>query len=288
MTTMTSSRASEIDKMVFIDSTWAQSKTIFKDPRLQGNGIDAYMSLGHVPDNALAHRPVRPPAYFRADKDWQNLSDRETNFHLNYHKSPCIADESVCHTFDGVDFAFTCYKMSKFVSCVISLLRAPFSPDYLDVVICFLSSRRTAMRRCGESQLALLALSARQTRQLFGHHRSHLLRYGVPGRVPPGELQRPLWWPALLLPLFLPQDERTALSQVVTQIAADAVLTNFASMFCKQKKDHKLLQQLFLHNKQLEPWIIAVYYCWLVRSSLIRRTTRSFHYHWIESSVRRG
>lgn len=37
MKEMTSSRASEITKMIFIDSTWAQAKHIFKDPRLQGN-----------------------------------------------------------------------------------------------------------------------------------------------------------------------------------------------------------------------------------------------------------
>jgi hypothetical protein len=36
MTTMTTSRAAEIQKMVFIDSTWAQAKQIYKDPRLKG------------------------------------------------------------------------------------------------------------------------------------------------------------------------------------------------------------------------------------------------------------
>ena len=36
MTTMTTSRAAEIRKMVFIDSTWAQAKQIYKDPRLKG------------------------------------------------------------------------------------------------------------------------------------------------------------------------------------------------------------------------------------------------------------
>lgn len=36
MTTMTTSRATEIQKMVFIDSTWAQAKQIYKDPRLKG------------------------------------------------------------------------------------------------------------------------------------------------------------------------------------------------------------------------------------------------------------
>lgn len=36
MTTMVASRASEIKKMIFIDSTWAQSKQIYKDPRLKG------------------------------------------------------------------------------------------------------------------------------------------------------------------------------------------------------------------------------------------------------------
>ncbi|EFX89038.1 hypothetical protein DAPPUDRAFT_304696 [Daphnia pulex] len=35
MTTMTTSRAAEIQKMVFIDSTWAQAKQIYKDPRLK-------------------------------------------------------------------------------------------------------------------------------------------------------------------------------------------------------------------------------------------------------------
>ncbi|XP_032777488.2 LOW QUALITY PROTEIN: tRNA-uridine aminocarboxypropyltransferase 1 [Daphnia magna] len=35
MTTMVASRASEIKKMIFIDSTWAQSKQIYKDPRLK-------------------------------------------------------------------------------------------------------------------------------------------------------------------------------------------------------------------------------------------------------------
>ena len=39
MTTMTSTRADEIRKMVFIDSTWAQAKQIFKDPRLKGKSI---------------------------------------------------------------------------------------------------------------------------------------------------------------------------------------------------------------------------------------------------------
>lgn len=36
MTTMAASRAAEIRKMVFIDSTWPQAKQIYKDPRLKG------------------------------------------------------------------------------------------------------------------------------------------------------------------------------------------------------------------------------------------------------------
>ena len=39
MTTMSSSRAAEIRKMVFIDSTWAQAKQIYKDPRLKGKFV---------------------------------------------------------------------------------------------------------------------------------------------------------------------------------------------------------------------------------------------------------
>lgn len=41
MTTMTASKAVEIQKMVFIDSTWAQAKQIFKDPRLKGTVINS-------------------------------------------------------------------------------------------------------------------------------------------------------------------------------------------------------------------------------------------------------
>ena len=36
MTSLTSKKGAEIEKLVFIDSTWSQAKHIFKDPRLQG------------------------------------------------------------------------------------------------------------------------------------------------------------------------------------------------------------------------------------------------------------
>ena len=44
MTSLTSRKGAEIEKLVFIDSTWSQAKHIFKDPRLQGTrGIPAYL-----------------------------------------------------------------------------------------------------------------------------------------------------------------------------------------------------------------------------------------------------
>lgn len=53
MTSMGSSRAAEIQKMVFIDSTWPQAKQIFKDQRLRGKRLDA-----KVPPAVVSHFPL--------------------------------------------------------------------------------------------------------------------------------------------------------------------------------------------------------------------------------------
>lgn len=51
MTTMTTSRAAEIQKMVFIDSTWAQAKQIYKDPRLKGK-VEFISTVAAIQQNA--------------------------------------------------------------------------------------------------------------------------------------------------------------------------------------------------------------------------------------------
>ncbi len=51
MKAMTSSRASDITKMIFIDSTWAQAKHIFKDPRLQGNSHPKWIKGLRLPES---------------------------------------------------------------------------------------------------------------------------------------------------------------------------------------------------------------------------------------------
>ena len=42
MTSLTTSKGAEIEKLVFIDSTWLQAKHIFKDPRLKGKVVSTH------------------------------------------------------------------------------------------------------------------------------------------------------------------------------------------------------------------------------------------------------